>query len=234
MTMHTVSLFQYIIAVGIATVLLCVPVMGKEMIVNHIPYTAQAPQGDWSEPWQNACEETSIAMVDAYYRNVPFAFQPSEAILSVFEKKHAELGESKDESLEDLASFINRSYAWNATLRNTVTAEDIEKEIKKRRPVIIALDARRLVGAPYAEPKPDYHVMVIIGFDSDRREFIVHDPGTSQGKELRYGYDALLDANKEYVIGDTGEVRGGEVLFTSRPHMILRLFAWLRAYFSEK
>lgn len=25
-----------------------------------VPFTSQAPTGDWSEPWQNACEEASF------------------------------------------------------------------------------------------------------------------------------------------------------------------------------
>jgi hypothetical protein len=32
-----------------------------------VPFTSQAPEGNWAEPWQNACEETSIVMVDAFF-----------------------------------------------------------------------------------------------------------------------------------------------------------------------
>ena len=34
-----------------------------------VPFTSQSPDGNWSEPWQNACEETSILMVDNFYQD---------------------------------------------------------------------------------------------------------------------------------------------------------------------
>jgi hypothetical protein len=31
-----------------------------------VPSTSQAPYSDWSEPWQNACEEAAILIVHHY------------------------------------------------------------------------------------------------------------------------------------------------------------------------
>ena len=34
-----------------------------------VPFSAQAPYGDWSLPYLEACEETSALPVDRFYKN---------------------------------------------------------------------------------------------------------------------------------------------------------------------
>lgn len=211
-------------------ILFALPVIahGKTVVID-VPYTSQAPEGNWSEPWQNACEETSIAMVNAFYLREPInSISAPGIILSVFNKKHEKLRESKDESFDDLATFIHTEYDWRVTERKYVESEDIEHEIDKHHPVFIAFDAREIPAAPFPEPKPDYHVAVIVGYDDVAKEFIFHDPGLSEGKEIRYTYEDVIKANQEYVIADTGEVRGGDVLFTAPPNFFITL---LRRFF---
>ncbi|PIY92744.1 MAG: hypothetical protein COY70_01615, partial [Candidatus Magasanikbacteria bacterium CG_4_10_14_0_8_um_filter_42_12] len=33
-----------------------------------VPFTSQAPESNWDQPWQDACEEATILMLDAYYK----------------------------------------------------------------------------------------------------------------------------------------------------------------------
>lgn len=33
-----------------------------------VPFTSQAPEKNWEEPWQDACEEAAVLMLDAYYK----------------------------------------------------------------------------------------------------------------------------------------------------------------------
>src|SRR3989339_50688 len=35
-----------------------------------VPFTSQAPQANWDLPYQEACEEASVLMVDWYYKGV--------------------------------------------------------------------------------------------------------------------------------------------------------------------
>src|SRR5690606_41290644 len=39
-----------------------------EQLILDVPFTSQAPEGNWKQPWQDACEETSILMVDRFYQ----------------------------------------------------------------------------------------------------------------------------------------------------------------------
>lgn len=148
-------------------------------------------------------------MVNAFYtqESIDGIMAPG-IIMAVFGKKHEQFSESKDENFDGLAALINTQYDWRAIQRKYVTSKDIEREINRKHPVIIAFDARLIPDAPFIEPKPDYHVAVIVGYDNEKKEFMLHDPGLSEGREIRYAYEDVLKANETYIIGDTGEERG--------------------------
>lgn len=180
-----------------------------------VPYTVQAPDGVWEEPWLNACEEASLAMVDAYYEQRALDNQAARRILAVFTEKHRLFPVSLDESPYQIAHMANTFFSWRAKVVERATVEAIKKEVDHKRPVLLPFDAERVDNQNFENPKPSYHVAVVIGYDDEREEFIVHDPGTSRGEAFRYAYDELMDANASYTIQDTGEVLGGEAVFTA-------------------
>ena len=187
--------------------------MSREL---RVPFTPQAPEARWVEPWANACEETALVMVNAYYEDETLSGSRGKTRISeALKKKNTAFGESKDESAALMADIVAEVYDWEAFVVTEATLPDIKEEIDGGRPVIIPFDARRVKNRFFQSPRPDYHVAVIIGYDNDKQQFIVHDPGTAKGKAFRYSYDELLGANETYTIGDTGEERGGEVIFTA-------------------
>ena len=73
-----------------------------------VPFTSQAPTGDWSQPWQDACEETSIYMVSSFYAGD--AIKRDEAvrrIREILQVKDEKIRVSKDESLATIAQLID-------------------------------------------------------------------------------------------------------------------------------
>ncbi len=162
-----------------------------------VPFTSQAPDGNWNEPWQNACEETAIAMVDAFYAG-EVGLPPREAahdILRIFNVKNDRLGSSADESVETMARLVAElGLDWQAHVVLDPTVEALEAEVDAKRPVIIPVFAPTLRNKVYEVGELDYHVVVLIGYDETRNEFIVHDPGTASGQGLRFSYEVLMDA----------------------------------------
>jgi len=181
----------------------------------NVPFTSQAPQANWEEPWQNACEETSIIMADNFYKDRGITpKQAREQILTIFSVKEKNFGESKDESMERIAEIINAANLnWTATVSVNPLLNDIKKEIAQNHPVIVPIDAKLLKEAPY-DDSFDYHVFIISGYDEEKQEFIVQDPGTKNGKNDRYGYENLYNAINDYLPGAFPSGRKA-VLFTS-------------------
>ncbi|HRH32608.1 MAG TPA: C39 family peptidase [bacterium] len=180
-----------------------------------VPFTSQAPQADWSEPWKNACEETSIIMANNFYKDKNItAEQAKKQILQVFAIKNKEFGKSTDESMERIAEIVNAAgLDWTAVVSVNPELNAIKEEIAQNHPVIVPVDARLLVGSQYDGGPVEYHVLVISGYDDKSEEFIVQDPGTKNGKNDRYGYENFYKAINDFLPSATPSGRKA-VLFT--------------------
>ena len=173
-----------------------------------VPFTSQAPNGDWSEPWQNACEETSIYMVSSFYADD--AIKRDEAVLKIKEilkTKNDNIKISKDESLATISQIIvDLNLPWTTQLVENPTKDALKTELAAGRPVIVPVYAPALKNPYYEGGGPDYHVLVLTGYDDTDGVFIVNDPGTKDGEGLRFPYDLFLSAihdldAKNYVAG---------------------------------
>lgn len=182
-----------------------------------VAFTSQAPEKDWREPWQNACEETSVLMVDYFYNDIRRVDVETakEDILHIFNVKEYLFEESLDESASLIVELINEmSLKWQARLVKNPSIDNVITEISQGRPVIMPLYARELNNTYYIGNGPDYHMLVIVGYDLDSREFIVNDPGTQFGEGLKFDFDVMMDALHDLNVEEYDQ---GEkvILFTS-------------------
>ena len=44
-------------------------------------------------------------------------------------------------------------------------------------------------------------MVVVVGYDSQTKEFITNDPGTKRGESIRFGEDILSNALQDYPTG---------------------------------
>lgn len=189
------------------------PPASKEI---EVPFTSQAPQGNWHEPWQNACEEASIVMIQNFYKDTTLdPAQARQQILDVFTLKKLSAPASKDESLERIAEIINSGdLTWQARVVDNPSLAEIKEELAANHPVIAPVYAPLLKNPNYTSPGPSYHVIVIVGYDDAKGEFITNDPGTDQGQDYSYPYDVLMNALHDYLANKDYTAGAKRVLFT--------------------
>jgi len=158
-----------------------------------VPFTSQAPQGDWSQPWQDACEETSIYMVASFYADDPIRRDEAvKRIREIFKVKNATFKVSRDESLETIAKLIEElDMPWTTELKVDPTPEDLKAELAAGRPIIVPVYEPALQNPYYSA---QYHVLVLTGYDDEKGEFIVNDPGTRSGEGLRFPQERFMNA----------------------------------------
>ncbi|PIT86545.1 MAG: hypothetical protein COU33_02535, partial [Candidatus Magasanikbacteria bacterium CG10_big_fil_rev_8_21_14_0_10_43_6] len=63
---------------------------------------------------------------------------------------------------------------------------------------------------------PNYHTIVISGFDDETQEFITQEPGTQFGLDYRYPYARLMEAMHDFVPGRYTETGRKVAIFTRR------------------
>lgn len=187
----------------------------KELILLDVPFTAQALFGQWSDPiYQNACEEASLLMAILWVRGIK-SISKEEATLEIrklveFSAKggSASGGEIEkynnfyDHSAKDTAQIMRDYFGYNnIELKNDISVEDIKTELLNGNLVIVPINGRKLGNPFYTPPGPLEHMLVIIGYDFNTKEFITNDAGTRHGEKYRYKENVLENALQDYPTG---------------------------------
>lgn len=179
-----------------------------------VPFTSQAPTANWAQPWRDACEEASIFMVHRYYGEKGITKSDAvSGILSIFTMKHALYGTSLDEPLSTLEDIINYYLPWSAHVVENPTLDMLQAELNAGRPVIVPFYAPALHNSHFRGTF-SYHMAVLSGYDDEKKEFIVEEPGTQFGADYRYSYETVLSAMHDFAPGDIS-TSPQRALFTS-------------------
>jgi len=168
-----------------------------------VPFTSQAPYGYWGQPWQDACEETAIVIVDNFYRekSIDTKQKAKEEILKIINLKNKNFGWSLDENSEKIVQLINEFLPWEAKIAHNPSLEQLKTEIDNNRPVILPAHGKYLYNPHFANGGPDYHTIVLSGYDDEKQEFITQEPGTRYGQDFRYKYTTIMNAMHDFLPG---------------------------------
>jgi len=168
-----------------------------------VPFTPQAPFGEWNDPWQDFCEEAVILMLTKYYKSpspttIISKNEASGLMLYIMSQEEKLLGYHKNTGAEDIAQMLKSVFELEAKVIEGASIEKIKEEILRYRPVIIPAAGRRLGNPYFQKGRPFYHTIIVIGYDDSDRTFIVHEPGTRFGKEYKYAQQTLFDAMADW------------------------------------
>lgn len=187
-------------------------IQGSSLLEN-VPFTVQAPFGEWNDPiFQNGCEEAALLMSQYWITGETLtkeiAKKEIEAI-SAFEKK--DIGQSVDTSAKDTEKVFRDYYGVTTSeVRTNITLLDVEEALSSGWLVIVPVDGRKLKNPNYVQPGPVTHMLVIIGYDAEKKEFITNDSGTRNGKGYRYKENILFEAIRDYPTGNHLPINGIE------------------------
>lgn len=161
-----------------------------------VPFLCQAPYGDWSEPWQDACEEAAIVMAMSRVEGEAVTRRSGkQAILDLVEFQVKNYGGHHDLTARQSAKLISDNYKYDKTeVRDKFTVQEIKKLLAAGNLIIAPLAGRELGNPYFTPPGPYYHYVLIKGYDDARGVFITNDPGTRRGANYVYKYQTLFQA----------------------------------------
>lgn len=171
-----------------------------------VPFAAQAPLGDWEQPYQDACEEASLILVHHYLTGKPLTPEIMDQEILDLVAWEEQRGYGHDVSAAEVVDIARAYYGYQARLQWGVTEAALEAELSAGRPVILPVAGRDLDNPYYSGEGPWYHMLVLTGFDEDR--FITSDVGTKRGANYAYDRDVLFDAIHDFT-GVKEEIRSG-------------------------
>ncbi len=163
-----------------------------------VPFTAQAPFQVWDVPHNEACEEASVAMVDAFFDSRTFTRESAEReILDLEGWEVKRFGYFEDTSAEEVATILREYYGYpEVRVFYDFKAEDIRSHLRDGRPVIIPAAGRLLKNPNFRGAGPDYHMLVIKGFSNGK--FVTNDPGTRRGADYIYSEVTIMNAANDW------------------------------------
>lgn len=163
-----------------------------------VPYTTQIPNGRWVNPWSNACEESSVIMVDNYYDGGDTKITPKKAmnlIQPLFNYENKNFGENYDSNAFRTLRMINDNTGFTGVIKIDPTLQEIKDHLKEGLPILtlhygFVLPNKNL---HFLRAGSSYHMMVLNGFDNSDETFITNDPGDIiTGYNHRYKYKDFL------------------------------------------
>lgn len=177
-----------------------------KILIGGVPFTSQAPAGDWSDDrQQNGCEEASALMAISWARGQTFtAGQALNQITGISDFLAKKYGEYRDTSAQDTLDWIIKDYFGytGAELIKNVTIAGMVEQLNQGRVLIAPMNGQLLGNPNFTAPGPARHMAVITGYDPDKRVFITNDPGTRRGQDYQYDLNVFYNAMRDYPTGD--------------------------------
>lgn len=179
---------------------------GEQSIRQEVPFTAQAPFGNWNDPrQQDGCEESSAIMAVAWARSEGLTNeQAEEHITSMSDWEDEMFGYFMDSSIDDTANNLLKTYLKfdNFTVQKNITTQDIKNELNNGNIVIVAVNGIKLESPYFVGGGPLRHMALIVGYDTSTNSFLTHDPGTQYGAYYPYTEETIANALMDYPSGN--------------------------------
>lgn len=184
-----------------------------------VPWMSQAPHANWDFPYQEACEEASIIMVDAFYKGLTERLEveaADEAIKKLVAYQNDKYGDYKDTDAAQTAKIIKDYFGYkDVRVLSFKTTEDIKNILARGYPVIVPFSGKALKNPNYRNGGPLYHMLVIKGYTNDGL-FITGDPGTRKGEDYVYPYSRIIEAAHDWNGGDV--LNGAKLMIVVLPN----------------
>jgi hypothetical protein len=182
-------------------------------VVQEVPFTSQAPSAQWEDPvFQNACEEASMLMAAAWLKGsgLPGRQAVESEIRALSDLASKKFGEgSYDTSAEDTATLFREYFRiGKVSVRHGVALDDLKRTVASGALALVPVDGRKLGNPNFTPPGPDHHMLAVIGYDPEKKEFVTNDPGTRKGAGYRYAEGVLFGAMRDYPTGDHRPIIG--------------------------
>jgi hypothetical protein len=178
----------------------------KKNILLQVPFIAQAPLGNWSDPrQQDACEEAGVLMAMAWVNSdrEPSLLEAEKQIIELADWQQEKYGEHRDLHIEEVASLLFGEYFGydKVEVREISAADDLITILEQGNIILIPSNGQALKNPYFTAPGPERHLLAIIGYEYETETFITNDPGTRQGRNFKYPKERLFEAIRVYPSG---------------------------------
>jgi|GEM_PF-2964244 len=162
--------------------------------IKEVPFTSQAPAGDWKSPWSDYAEEAVMAMVLQWSKGEGFQTveQAEATMLDIGRYEEANYGDSIVASLIQVQAILNDFFGIGSDLIDNPSRELLSEALSSGSLIIAPVNGQILLNPHYGDPAPRNHMILVHGIEGEF--FIAHDPGTRHGEDQKYEQEKILES----------------------------------------
>lgn len=162
-------------------------------VLIEVPFASQAPFANWDEVHEETCEEAALLLAQAYFKGeTSMPESTMEERLQALLSYNQQNGYGIDVNVAEAAEIARDALGLKVRVIQNVTEADLVHELAAGHPVVAPFAGRELGNPYFSGEGPWYHMLVVIGYDSD--SFITNDVGTKRGSQYAYDRDVLMSA----------------------------------------
>jgi hypothetical protein len=180
----------------------------KQVLLS-VPFTPQAPHANWNPPFDEACEEAALLMVEKYLSGEKLVADTAAEEIQKLVEWQKENGYPLDIPAKKVAEVAEQYFLRKAAVysHDDVSVENIKHLLALGHPVILPAAGQLLQNPYFSGEGPPYHMLVIIGYKGD--DFITNEPGTRRGEQYLYPQEKIISVIHDWT-GSKQTIRSGK------------------------
>jgi len=174
-------------------------VLQKE-ISHEVSFTSQAPEKNWDQPWQDACEEAALLMLDAYYHDYEITTEYAKEKILEMVAWEEEQGWGGSIPATDVEILAEHFFDYKVKVVKYPKVKELKQYLQYGKLVVALLDGTTLDNPHFRNGGPVYHALLITGYKESG--FVTNDPGTQFGEDYFYSYGNLMESLHDWNDGN--------------------------------
>jgi hypothetical protein len=203
-----------------------------ERLLLQVPYTTQAPAGNWAQR-QHTCEEANLTMLSAYWQRDPSVVidpHAADTTISALVSWQVQQWGSKNDLTDTRLGELAKQYYGYGYMLVPNTPQAVREQIAAGHPLIAGVRTHGLGNPNYPGYSSHFeeqgwsvsHYVLVIGYDTDG--VWLNDPGITKGRgyhiswaQLAHAIDDLTQHEPALSEGQVLLVVGPEVPTSAKP-----------------
>ncbi|MEK7145696.1 MAG: C39 family peptidase [Patescibacteria group bacterium] len=164
-----------------------------------MPFYTQAPYSNWDYPWQEACEEASVLLVANEFKNMNLNREQYNAeLLRLVDWEMEIFGAYEHTDVDQTQKMMEENYGLTTKIVENPSFEDMQEILAKGHLILAPMAGKVLENPNFLNGGPDYHMIVIKGYDRTKNQVVTHDVGTRNGEDYVYTWDVIHAALHDF------------------------------------
>jgi|GEM_PF-787863 len=179
-------------------------------------FYAQAPNGNWDYPWQEACEEASVLLTaNTYLQHHWSRAEFTDEILRLVDWENRRFGDYRHTTVAQTAQIFSDYLGLRTVIHANPGYDEVRRILARGHFIVMPFAGKELHNPNYRNGGPVYHMMVVKGYKEGRSAGAGGDASAGAGSGASAGAGSGSGGSGGKIItNDVGTRNGADYVYT--------------------